>query len=167
MEINITKLTDIDLMRKACGATIDSESKMHLEAIYKCEHSPMRTQLFWIELKGIPSFVSTHLVRHDIGTEHFVKTNRDDRGGDVEADRNTPVNHSMLVNAQSIVNISRKRLCYKAHENTRYVWMLVTEGLMDVDPALAGFCVPECVYRNGICPELKSCGFYAGLGVTE
>ena len=82
MEISIRKLTDEKLMQRACEMTMHGEtSNMTLEKIYKCEHSPIRTQMFWIEVLGIPSFASVHFVRHKIGVEHFVSTNREDRGG--------------------------------------------------------------------------------------
>ena len=39
----------------------------------KAEHSPIRTLMFTIRLT-IPYFVSTHLVRHKIGVEHYVQS---------------------------------------------------------------------------------------------
>ena len=70
--ITVEKLTDISLLRRACAVTMGAESsKARLETFYNCERSPIRTQMFWIEMKGIPSFVSVHLVRHKIGVEHL------------------------------------------------------------------------------------------------
>ena len=162
MIINITKLTGVDLLRTACKFTThgQTDSTMILEKIYRCEHSPMRTQIFWIEMLGIPSFVSTHLVRHKIGVESFVQTMRDDRGADHVADRNTPVNHAMLINAQEVINIARKRLCMSAHPKTRGVVEAIKCGIVRVDLYLAWAMVPECEYRGGVCHELKSCGRY-------
>lgn len=102
-----------------------------------------------------------HLVRHKIGVEHFVKSNRDDRGGagDDLVTRNSPVNHAMLINAQGLINMARKRLCFKAHEKTRKVMEAIRAQVALVDPDLAVYMVPECIYRNG-CHELKSCGQY-------
>lgn len=91
MRVEVTKLTDIDLMREACDATrkvgTDSfrPSTMSLKRMYQCEHSPARTQLFKIRLEGIPTFVSVHLVRHSAtGQQHFVESNRDDRMEDMD-----------------------------------------------------------------------------------
>ncbi len=67
MKIIVTKLTDINLMRTACEATFRGNSKITLDQIYKCQHSPIRTQLFWIEMIDILTFVSVHFVRHKIG----------------------------------------------------------------------------------------------------
>lgn len=161
MEITVRKLTDVNLMRRACELTMNGgkESKATLRGMYDCEHSPMRTQIFWIEMRGIPSFVSTHFVRHKIGVEHFVKTNRDDRGGDTEVTRMTPVNHGMLVNAQTLVNMARKRLCLKAHPEAVLVMKRIKEVLAEVDSDLAECLIPECRYRRG-CHEPKSCGYF-------
>lgn len=161
-EIVIQKLTDERLMRRACDMTRKAgmvPSQMTLEKIYQCEHSPIRTQMFWIELRNIPTFVSVHLVRHNIGATHFVESNRDDRGGagDDVVTRESPVNHGMIINAQAIINMSRKRLCYASHRSTVAVWMKLKKAMKKVDPALSDAMVPECKYRNGFCPELREC----------
>jgi hypothetical protein len=114
---------------------------------------------FWIELIGIPSFVSTHLVRHKFGVEHFVESNRDDRGGagDESVNRLTPVNHGMFVNAQALIAMSRKRLCYASHIRTVAVWSRLRKAMKKVCPDMAEALVPECVYRGSFCPELREC----------
>lgn len=156
MKITAKKLTDESLMQRACEFTINKKSNMTLEKIYKCEHSPMRTQLFWIEMEGIPSFVSVHLVRHKIGVEHFVQSMRDDRGGDGTENRETPVNHAMLINAEALVTMARKRLCNKAHEQTVKVMFAIREAIGSVDVDLTERMIPNCMYR-GECFELVPC----------
>lgn len=160
MKIIVTKLTDESLMRKACSYTINAESKMTLDKIYQCEHSPVRTQMFTVEMIDIPTFVSVHFVRHKHGVEHFVKSNRDDRGGE-KADRDTPVNHLMLCNAQALINMARKRLCNNAHDKTIQVMDRIVSRIKEIDWYLAKYMVPECEYRNG-CYELRSCGYWSG-----
>jgi len=158
--VTVEKLTNEKLMQRACAITIDKDSKATLDSIYDCEHSPIRTQMFWIEMKNIPSFVSVHLVRHKFGVEHFVKSLREDRcgkGNEVET-RNSPVNHGMLINAQALINMARKRLCSKASKETRAVMTMIKEKVQEVDPVLAKYLVPECIYRGGVCHEPKSCG---------
>ena len=125
-----------------------------------CEHSPIRLMQVHIKLIDIPSWVSVHLVRHKIGIEHWVSTQRSDRTG---VDRNklpqdTPVNHEMLMNVQALLNISKKRLCNCAADKTIDAWVMVVDAVSEIDPVLAEACVPECVHR-GFCPEYKSCGF--------
>ena len=163
MKVLIDCLTQDRIMRRACDMTRKpgaNPSKMPRRKIYQCEHSPCRTIRFWIELIGIPSFVSVHLVRHKIGVEHFVESNRDDRGGagDTEVNRLTPVNHGMDVNAAALIAMSRKRLCFMSHKATVATWSRVRKAMRVIDPDLADFMVPECVYR-GFCPEIKCCGY--------
>lgn len=160
MEISITKETNIDLMRKACEATIRSSSSMTLDKIYKCQHSPIRTQMYWIEMKNIPTFVSNHIVRHKIWVEHYVLSNRDDRGGagNDNVTRNTLIDHCMWLNAEALITMCRKRLCYQASKETREIFKEIKKQIKEVDPELYKYLVPECQYRNGYCPELKPCG---------
>ena len=164
MEIIVKKLTDEALMRRACEMTMHGvESKMTLDKIYQCEHSPMRTQMFWIEMLDIPSFVSVHFRTHSVGITHFVTSNREDRGGGENVDRWTPVNHGMFLNAQSLVNLARKRLCTKAHVATREVMNGICNELLLEDPDLSAYMLPECIYRGG-CFEPKSCGWFDSIG---
>lgn len=157
--VKVEKITDLDLLQWACSMTIDSESEMSLERIYRNEHSPMRTQLFKISMFGLPTFVSTHFMRHPIGVvAHFGKTLRDDRGGPDDANRWTPTNHGMICNAQALINMARKRLCFKSHHATVRQMRMIRDGVMAVDPDLAYRMVPECLYRGGICHEDKPCG---------
>jgi hypothetical protein len=160
IDIHIEKLVDDRIMRRACDMTRKpgmKPSEMTLEKIYRCEHSPMRTQTFWIELRNIFTFVSVHIVRHKYGVEHFVESNRKDRGGKGDEDRYTPVNHGLFANAQALVNMSLKRLCYASADETVATWMKLKKAMRKVDPALSDHMVPVCVYRNGICPELREC----------
>ena len=162
MKITITDISHPDMLRKACDMTRKpgmKPSQMTRAKIYQCEHSPIRMLRFFIAIHGVPSFVSTHLVRHKFGVEHFVESNRDDRGGagnDV-VNRMTPVNHGIEANAQAIINISKKRLCYASHRSTVATWSRVRKAMRQVDNDLANAMVPECVTR-GYCPELRECG---------
>lgn len=157
MEMSIKKLTDESLMQRACAFTRGAETaKTTLKEIYECGHSPMRTQLFWIEITDLPTYVSVHLVRHNVGVTHFVQSNRDKE----DITRETPVNHAMLVNAEAIINMSRKRLCGKASAETRAVFQMLRVLMDKVDSDLAWNMMPECIYRGGRCHEPKPCGRY-------
>ena len=157
MKITVTKLTDYDLMNAACAATTGgSIPNIDPYRLYKSEHSPIRTQMFWIVMENIPTFVSVHMVRHKFGVEHFVRSNRPDRGGYAEANRNTPVTHAMLINAQALINMARKRLCNKASKETQMVMSILRDSVGFHDAALAKAMVKDCIYRGG-CYELKPC----------
>lgn len=128
--------------------------------ILMAEHSPIRCLQFRIRLV-IPSWVSVHLVRHKIGVDPFVTTQRDDRTDKLvsreEMPQGTPVTHDMLINAQALINISRKRLCYLASPKTTQAWLAVKRLLQEVgETEVADLMVPECVYR-GFCPEMSRC----------
>ena len=132
--------------------------------ILLAEHSPIRLIELTIRMRGIPYWVSVHLVRHKFGIEHFVSTQRTDRTGidRNELPQNALVDHTIRANAQALITISRKRLCSKAAPETQAVWRAVRQAVKEVEPELASVMVPECVYR-GFCPEMKSCG-YCGSG---
>jgi len=128
--------------------------------ILLAEHSPIRLLLInwrWTEIKY---WVSVHFVRHKIGIEHFVKTQRSDRTGKLRdrAPQDCPVDHECTANAQSLINISRKRLCTQASKETREAWTLLLEKLKETEPELYSVCVKECTYR-GFCPEISPCGY--------
>ena len=62
------------------------------------------------------------------------------------------------VNAQTLINISRKRLCTCASPETRYAWQIVKDAIAEIDPEMAAVMVRQCVYR-GRCPERTRCGY--------
>lgn len=80
-KIEIEKLTDERIMREACEMTFLGKSRMSLSRMYACEHSPCRTQVFWIRLYDIPLFCSTQLLRHHVGSQPFQLSCRPDRKG--------------------------------------------------------------------------------------
>lgn len=158
MKISVKKITDKALCDLACSYTAGKDILVNsMYKMYVSEHSPSRTQLFTVAMDNIPTFVSVHLVRHKVGVEHFVKSNREDRGGDTTAGRLTPVNHLMLCNAQALINMARKRLCGKASVETQQVFQEIWYAVHEVDPELAKCMVPDCMYR-GRCCEFVSCG---------
>ena len=63
-----------------------------------------------------------------------------------------------VMNAEAIVNMSRKRLCQKASRETREVWEEVCSVVRMSDPALYPHLVRPCV-ATGVCREHRGCGF--------
>ena len=126
------------------------------------EHSPIRSCLYRISMENVRSWVAVHFVRHHVGIQPFVSTQRSDRT-DATIDRNSLpqgelVNINLVLNAQAWINISRKRLCACASVETQEVWHRALDGLSRIDPELRSVCVKECLYR-GFCPEKESCGY--------
>lgn len=153
--------------------------------ILLAEHSPIRLLEYDFTIENIRQWVTVHLVRHHIGCEKFVHTQRQDINDQVEVITKRIIeilreegldnkwwrerdymfqgagnDMDMTCNAQSFMSISRKRLCFGcASPETRQAWQVVIDALEDVDPILAEKCVPECVYR-GFCPETDRCCGY-------
>lgn len=126
-----------------------------------CEHSPIRQFFIKIKWFDLKYWVSVHIVRHKIGIEHWVRTQRTDLTGLKRDDlaQDSEVEHEILANAQAVINISRKRLCNKASKETREAWGEVLASIKEHEPELFDVCVPECIYR-GWCYEYKSCGYH-------
>lgn len=125
------------------------------------EHSPIRQMFVSAKWINLPYWISVHFVRHKIGIEHWVRTQRSDRTG---KNRNlnpqdAEVEHEFLANYQAIINISRKRLCNQSAKETQSAWKLFLNELNKVDNELFKVCVPDCIYR-GWCMEYKSCGYH-------
>jgi hypothetical protein len=130
-----------------------------IERLVKAEHSPIRELWFGIKMT-IPYWVSVHFVRHHIGVNHYVQTQRTDRTG---TDRNEKrqdevVSHIMSINAQELINMSHKRLCKQASKETRQVMQMIVDEVVKVAPYMKEVLVPLCKYRNGKCTEMFSCG---------
>ncbi|MBR6130851.1 MAG: FAD-dependent thymidylate synthase [Bacteroidales bacterium] len=188
--VTVRKVTDEELMRSACEMTFLGKSSQSLLSIYKSEHSPVRTQMFWVELKNIPLASSTHILRHHVGSTPYQLSCRDDRNGGYNhfpdrigniveminagelenaidelnwlkdnADRQTPVNLGLFLNAQSLIDMSKLRLCSQAHKETLTIFRALKAKIAEVDPSLAYVMVRKCVYRGGICGEPRCCGF--------
>lgn len=129
-----------------------------IERLVKAEHSPIRELWFGIKME-IPYWVSVHFVRHHIGVNHYVQTQRTDRTG---TDRNelpqsALVSHIMSINAQSLINMSHKRLCKQASEETQQVMRMIVDEVIKIAPYMKDVLVPLCKYRNGKCTEMFPC----------
>lgn len=142
---------------------LDKEPSKSWEAkMLLAEHSPIRLVEYDVTFEDIKQWVTTHLVRHWLGFIPFVHSQREDRRQlDVPRDelpQGALNDMDFSVNAQAMINISRKRLCNKASPETRDAWQKVVNAIGEIDPIMAEKCVPNCVYR-GFCPEMESCGF--------
>lgn len=125
----------------------------------RSEHSPIRTLRFTIKIT-VPYWVSVHFVRHKIGVEHYVSTQRNDRQDRYDrnkAPQDEPVTHIMDLDAQALINIARMRLCGKAAEETRHAMRKICLEVIKKNPEFADVLVPKCVAHGG-CNEFTPCG---------
>ena len=180
MEIKIRELTTNQEVLNSARTTVWREdlmkepTKQFMKDIYMAEHSPIRCKMFMIEYHGIKRWIADHLVRHNVGVTPFMSTQREDRNEEImaisiedndevsnprdEAKQGSLVNLKLLVNAQALINISRKRLCNCASKETKEAWQKVKDEVAKTEPELASCMVRECVYR-GFCPEMFPCGY--------
>ena len=128
--------------------------------ILRAEHSPIRSLIFNFKITNVKSWVVTHLVRHHVGVEKWVRTQRTDRTGvnRDELPQGEEIEMELEANAQALINMSRKRLCSQASVETREVMEAMKKEVEKKDPIMAEVMVKECVYR-GYCPEMWSCGY--------
>lgn len=128
------------------------------QKLVESEHSPLRELWFGIRMT-IPYWVSVHYVRHHIGVNHYVQTQRTDRTHIIrdEQSQGKLVSHIMSVNAQELVFMSHKRLCMQASPETREVMKEICRQVIKVCPQMESVLVPLCKYRNGKCTEFFPC----------
>lgn len=128
------------------------------QKLIESEHSPLRELWFGIRMT-IPYWVSVHFVRHHIGVNHYVQTQRTDRTHVLrdEQSQGKLVSHIMSVNAQELVFMSHKRLCMQASKETREVMQEICRQVIEVCPQMKSVLVPLCKYRNGKCTEFFPC----------
>ena len=130
-------------VKNAAMNTVGKDKGVYPTAAWKkkillAEHSPIRLMQFAWKWSDLPYWVSVHIVRHKIGIEHFVSTQRTDRTGvdRTERPQNAPVLHQCQANAQALITISRKRLCSGASAETRQAWQLLKDEIAKVEPEL-------------------------------
>ena len=150
---------NLDLVNLAAARTVHGqEVKAPLTFWMMTEHSPLRLINLYFQIDDLETFVSVHFVRHSKFSDHFVTSNRDDRGGSEAGSENrfTLVNHGIATNAQALISMSLKRLCYMSHPRTVAAMRKIRRATGKVLPELEPYLVPECVRRR-YCPEAKEC----------
>ena len=152
-------------VKNKCRTTVNKEYTENIPKsefktnLLVSEHSPIRLlELDWT-WKGIKYWVSTEWSRHKF--EKYISTQRTDRTG-IDRNKNpqdAPVNFDGFANAQNTIDVHRKRLCFQATPEARFLAEDQKIVLHEVEPEWANVLVPNCIYRCG-CPEFKSCGFW-------
>lgn len=128
--------------------------------LLESEHSPIRELWFGIRMT-IPYWVSVHFVRHHIGVNHYVQSQRNDRQSAYDrnkAPQDELVSHIMSVNGAELVQMAHKRLCGQASTETRAVMQMIVDEVLKTNPEFKSVLVPLCDYRNGKCTEFYCCG---------
>lgn len=153
----------VNAARRTVGKEpIDKEPSQNWKAkVLLAEHSPIKLVEYNICFKNLRQWVGVHILRHDY-TLPFIHTQREDRRvlncSRDELPQGTPNDQDFVVNAQTLKNISRKRLCTCASKETREAWNMVKDEIAKQDEVMADKMVRNCVYC-GFCPEMECCGF--------
>lgn len=160
-KVNVIKF-DVDWLeiKNLCRKTISmGDSNKEPDSTWKrklliAEHSPLRHSLITIEINDVPFYVMGHLVRHHVGVTPYVTTSREDRTNTPRDERKQTdlVSMRMDLNIQSLINMSRKRLCNQADKTTQKIWLEVVKEIAKYDEDIAWACVPEGIRTCG-CPE--------------
>ena len=150
------------LLARATQGKFDAPKEPSLEwkrKILMAEHSPIRTLMWTIKMENIPYCNSVHFVRHKYGVEHYVQSQRKnpDRGAERQ---DAPVTHIMDINAQELIFMARKRLCYKADAVTRKIMIEICHLVWEQEPAMSEVLLPACGMDERNCREFKPCGVY-------
>lgn len=127
--------------------------------ILEARHSPIRILTYSFLIIGIPYCTSTHFARH-VHAQPYIRSQRNDRQDAYDrnkAPQDAPVNMIYDVNAEELMAIANKRLCYMADENTRRVTRMMCELAIEATPELKGLLVPMCIYCGGVCHEMHPC----------
>ena len=148
------------LLARATQGKYDAPNEPSLEwkkKILMSEHSPIRTLMFTIKMDGIPYCNSVHFVRHKYGVEHYVQSQR--RNPERGAERqDAPVTHIMDINAQELIFMARKRLCYKADRVTQQIMQGICSDIRDIDSIWGDVLLPACGCKTENCKEFIPCG---------
>ena len=189
MKVKVTQETSwkraLNAARRTIGKEpLDKEPSDNWKAmVIMAEHSPIKLVEYLISFSDLRQWVGVHLLRHE-HTLPFIHSQREDRREDIDAlvDKVLSIvgkdikdeesfckrdyllqgeknDQDFVVNAQTLINISRKRLCHCASKETREAWVAVKNAIAEFDPMMARAMVRNCVYR-GRCPEMKCCGYY-------
>ena len=129
--------------------------------LLRCRHSPIRYLQFSFCLKDIPYWLHVELVRHHVGVQFYVRSQRDDRAVNEVPRSQKPqgalVDLIMDVNAEALLTISNKRLCGCATREMQTLMILIRNEVIKTNPEFEDYLVPMCQHMNYGCPEYISC----------
>lgn len=122
-------------------------------------HSPTRVVKYRFVMEDIPYWISVHLVRHHIGVQFYVQSQRNDNNRD-EKRQDSLVNIVMDINANALITLGKARLCNKAASETRGLVQSIRRELTNskdaYDRIVGGYMRRTCeVYQT--CFEPKPC----------
>ena len=167
MKVKIKRLTDINLVQEACDVTQSKNrgAKLSiktwgqlLKTAHGVPHSPIRAALWRIYCYDVPYYVHVHLVRHHVGCQFYVRSQRPNKGR-ADAVQGELVDMIIDINANALIDMSKARLCNKADTKTCELMTLITDCYRDgcdYERCLAENMGPPCAIYNK-CFEQRAC----------
>ena len=130
--------------------------------ILMAEHSPIRSLIFCFKITNLKAWVATHLVRHHVGVEKWVRTQRSDRTGiDRDERKQTDlVSMEMDANIQSLIDMAGRRLCLQSDPVTRTYMKSLVEQIEKYDKTLAWRLVPQCINYGACIEPFGNCKYF-------
>lgn len=160
----------VPVMRATQGNDMYTPKMPKLDTWYKMilsEHSSDRAVKYRVFVEDIKYYGHVHIIRHNVGVEPHVYSQRDDNGTQLTTDRdNIPqgalINMCLDINVQAIVTMARKRMCHKSHRvcqdfMKKLKCSLIYEGDA-YDKVLGNLMMPPCSWWRGYCAEPTPCG---------
>ena len=120
------------------------------------EHSPIKLVEYCISFKDLRQWVGVHLLRH----EHVIPQIHTQRGDRRDIIKEYPYIQKALDELASEIkdNTNPRDFVRQGELNDQDFYVNAQTLKENVDPIIADFLVPNCIYR-GFCPEVNSCGF--------
>lgn len=156
---------DLELANESASITIGGVPvNAPASSWYRSEHSPIYNIEYKVIFHNIPAYVAAHFRTHNTGAVQMMESSRSDilakRGKNPDSKgRERRLKHIITANASWFISVAKKRLCLVADRETVKWMKALRNEVAKVDPELAKFMVVNCVYRNGLCPEPKCCGY--------
>ena len=130
-----------------------------LRTAHGVPHSPMRAVVYRIRMYDIPSYVATHFARHHVGSQPYISSQRGERAKR-ELNQTDPVDAIFDVNANSLIDMAKARMCSKADPVANGLIQRIflrLNCLDEYDSEVAKAMGPPCeIY--GQCFEIEPCG---------
>ena len=165
MHVDVRRLVHPNEIKSSLAITLgmpEKEGDLNVSLWHKllvAEHSPTDQVLYKITITNIPYCTAMQLRTHSVGTRHFIQSQRKHKNRESRP-QGEPVNHEVNLNPRALINISKVRLCNKAHYKFRTVLAMIKNALFESDEydnKLALCMTPKCSWL-GWCPEVRPCG---------
>ena len=162
-------------MRSTTGRDMYKKTLPKLETWYTMlvsPHSSARSVNYRFYVEDIPYYAHVYLIRHHVGFQPHVLSQRDDEGKRETTERdekpqNVPISMLFDVNSSALMQIAQRRLCYKSHRIVQEVLEKIKCSLIytgdSYDKVLGKLLMRPCSFYKGYCPEPKPCGRVPGV----